>query len=336
MSYTRSFTRPVTVRYSGTVTYPPSKTGGVRSYSGTTVENVTVEVEVNTLPFDASVLHCTQQVTGLTASVVAMNAAQCMTIHDNTQKISKTIIDGFFHSVRTELSTQRAALEQTIAARLMLLRKQAELLREKRSTMERDYQRVSTRYMKIFDDLNDQLHRKIHQIDAPVFALVREVETQSARMLHTDLVQTAFTSERENSLAQAQIGVALMKRHAQTAMGQAQTFLLKQAKSTATLQSVAYSGATSATHCLPVVFMATQSAHSTQQTCHIAEALTQQLPHLSQQLTAQLQQQQFTKRSNNEQQQIASFLQAQIAQHLSQDDPHTQRVRQMLHRLIQL
>ena len=34
MSYTRTFSKDIRISYSGTVSYPPSKTGGVRTYSG--------------------------------------------------------------------------------------------------------------------------------------------------------------------------------------------------------------------------------------------------------------------------------------------------------------
>ena len=38
MSYTRTFSKDIRISYSGTVSYPPSKTGGVRTYRGTATE----------------------------------------------------------------------------------------------------------------------------------------------------------------------------------------------------------------------------------------------------------------------------------------------------------
>lgn len=101
MSYSRRFSRTVSVHYSGTVSYPASQTGGSVSYSGTAHELVEVDVHVDTGAFDASVAHCNNSVSGLTASVGAMNAAQCLAIRQNADKISKSIIDGFFSTVRT-------------------------------------------------------------------------------------------------------------------------------------------------------------------------------------------------------------------------------------------
>ena len=157
MSYSRRFSRTVSVHYSGTVSYPASQTGGSVSYSGTAHELVEVDVHVDTGAFDASVAHCNNSVSGLTASVGAMNAAQCLAIRQNADKISKSIIDGFFSTVRTDLRTQKAELEQAIDAKLLLLRQQAQTLQEKQQQMEEDYARTSARYQKIFNDLNNEL-----------------------------------------------------------------------------------------------------------------------------------------------------------------------------------
>ena len=102
MSYSRRFTRRIAVPYSGSksVSYPASEHGGTKTvyYSGTAYEDVEVDVQVDTSPFDASVANCNDNVNGLTASVGAMNAAQCLAISENADKVSKTIIDGFFPS----------------------------------------------------------------------------------------------------------------------------------------------------------------------------------------------------------------------------------------------
>ena len=102
MSYSRSFTRTVAVHYSGSksVSYPASQNGGSMSvsYSGTAYEDVEVNIHVDTDPFDASEERCNDHVNGLTASVGVMNAAQCAAIAENADKVSQTIIDGFFNT----------------------------------------------------------------------------------------------------------------------------------------------------------------------------------------------------------------------------------------------
>lgn len=166
MSYTESFSRTIAVHYSGTVTvnYPASEHGGstTASYSGTAYEQVDVDIHVDTAPFDASVANCNNHVNGLTASVGAMNTAQCIAIRKNADKVSKALIDGFFHTVRTDMGTQKAELEQVINARLLLLRQQTTSLKAIQDTMAEDYARTTARYQKIFNDLNRELSNRIH------------------------------------------------------------------------------------------------------------------------------------------------------------------------------
>lgn len=95
MSYTRSFTKTIAVHYSGSVSYPASQSGGTTSYSGTAYETVTVNVNVDTDPFDASVAQCNTGVGMLTGSVVATEAAQVASIGEAAQKVGSTIVKGF-------------------------------------------------------------------------------------------------------------------------------------------------------------------------------------------------------------------------------------------------
>ena len=62
MSYNRRFSKTITIRYSGTVSYPASERGGTISYSGTATEVVDVNVHVDTNPFDHSVSNCNGQI----------------------------------------------------------------------------------------------------------------------------------------------------------------------------------------------------------------------------------------------------------------------------------
>lgn len=106
MSYSRSFTKTIAIHYSGTVNYPASQNGGSVSFSGTEYEDVTVNVHVDTAPFDASVDHCNTSVGVLTGAVVATEAAQTASIRKNALKVGNTIIEGFFKTVRSEISQQ--------------------------------------------------------------------------------------------------------------------------------------------------------------------------------------------------------------------------------------
>ena len=80
MSYTQTFSSAINVSGSVTVHYPASEHGGsTTAYYEQTVP-VNMNVTVNTNPFEQSVQNANLSVDGLTASVTAMNAANCTAI----------------------------------------------------------------------------------------------------------------------------------------------------------------------------------------------------------------------------------------------------------------
>jgi hypothetical protein len=339
MSYSRRISTTVPCHYSGskTVSYPASEHGGsiTVNYSGTAYEEVDVDIHVDTSSFDNSVEDCNNHVNGLTASVGAMNAAQCVAIEQNADKVSETIINGFFHTVRTDLSTQRAELEQAIEARLILLRQQAESLREKQKIMEEDYARTTARYQKLFADLNNELSVRIHQVDQPVFSLVKDVDTQSDRMLHTDMVQTAVTMSKESSLLQAQISAATVKHHALEAMNQAQNFLVSKAMTERTIQDTCVEGSGEDSYLIPVCYMRTESENKhINRECFLPDYLSKQDESLQQKICESMEDIDLESSDGNNDDQIKSYVQSEIATNIVGNDDHSSRVRAMINKLL--
>lgn len=339
MSYTESFSRTIAVHYSGTVTvnYPASEHGGstTASYSGTAYEQVDVDIHVDTAPFDASVANCNNHVNGLTASVGAMNTAQCIAIRKNADKVSKALIDGFFHTVRTDMGTQKAELEQVINARLLLLRQQATSLEAIQDTMAEDYARTTARYQKIFNDLNRELSNRIHEIDQPVFKLVEGVEKQNDRMLHTDMVQTVATISKESSVLQAQVNTASVKNHTLQAMTQAQNFLMSKALSDRAIQNTCIDGSGKDGYWVPVCYMKTESEnHQVECQCLVPDYLSSRDKDMEYKLCQQLDEMDFNQETETAEEQVKSYVQSEIATHIKGSDPHSMRVKDMINKLL--
>ena len=337
MSYTRRFSRTIHIPYSGstTVSYPPSQNGGTKTvyYNGVASDDVNVDIYVNTAPFDASVANCNNQVNGLTASVGAMNAAQCMAINENANKVSQTIINGFFKSVKTDLSTQKAELEQKIEAKLLLLRQQAASLRERQRNMAEDYARTCARYQKIFTDINNELSVRIHAIDQPIFNMAEEVDAQNGRMLHTDMVQTAVTMSKESSILQAQINAAAVKSHALQAMAQAQQFLHSKALTEKTLQGSTIEGSGEQQYLIPVCFMQTETdSEQKSGKCYAPSFIT--AAHVSEtQLCERLKEMPLPSQTESERELLQSYMQSEISNKITGTDEHSSRVRAQINKL---
>lgn len=339
MSYSRRFRRQIAVPYSGseTVSYPASERGGTTTvyYRGTAYEDVEVDIEVDTRSFDSSVADCNDDVNGLTASVCTLNTAQCVAIAENAERVSKTIIDGFFNTVRTDLSTQKVELQQAVESRLILLRQQAESLKEKQKLMADDYARTTARYQKVFNDLNNELEIRIHEIDQPVFKFVKEIDEQSDRMLHTDMVQTAVTLSKESGILQAQITAATVKHHALQAMEKAQTFLTAKAISESTIRNTSYDGAGTDRYFIPVCYLETESeGHHVERKCVVSKFFSMQNSDLEKTVSERIDgsDMDFSDSINNEQ--LKSYIQTEIDNNITNLDEHHNRVREMINRML--
>lgn len=334
MSYRQTVSREIAVNYSGSVSYPPSEHGGSMSYSGTAYETVNVDIVVDTNAFDSSVQRCNNHINALTASVGAMNTAQCVAIKDHADKISDTIIEGFFHSIRTDLSAQKSELEQRVEARLMLLRQQAQSLMQKKETMQTDYARTSERYLKIFDDLNKELSTRIHQIDKPVFSLVGSADEQSDRMLHTDMVQTAVTGGKESGVLQAQISAAIVKSDALGAMRRAEDFLVSEASSERLVRHATVRGSGEGHYYLPVCYMETVTEGGTKKRQVYVPERFQGRADLLRRIMDTMDSTDLGGGNEERDAQVSSFMQSEINEHLPKNDGYTLRVKKMINRLL--
>lgn len=178
MSYSEKY--HANIQYSGSISYsyPASQSGG----SGTAHYNgnipVNVVIHVNTQPFDGSVGHFNSSVDALTGSVAAMHAAQCVAIQKTSEEVSSSLINGFFGLINTELSQQIQALDSAIKAAFGLITEQGKAVTDKKNQMEGDFNRISSRYIRLFTDLDTECHKRIYALDKPSFLLSEKVQKQ--------------------------------------------------------------------------------------------------------------------------------------------------------------
>lgn len=225
MSYTRRFSKSVTIRYSGSVSYPASEHGGSVSYSGTASETVHFDVTVDTEPFDAAVDNMKDGIDLLTGSVVATEAAQLKAIGSASKKIGDTIVSGFFKTVKSDISQQIAQLKIRSESLLLQLNKLAERCREKQKQMGTDYQRISDRYVKIFTDLSNELENRVYSIDEPVFKTARSVDRIGAHEGNEGAAATVSVTAGETARVHSVLAVNQAKRQALEALEKGRRFL---------------------------------------------------------------------------------------------------------------
>ncbi len=178
MSYTRSYSSSLRVSGSATVTYPASEHGGVMHVPYSQNVPVNIEVTVATDPFDNSIDSAGNKVDGLTASVAAMNAANCAAIAQNSKRISVSLKSGFYKLIQSDISTKKAESNTAVQSKSALLLEHSKAVQDKHDRMLSDVERERAKFGKVFRDLDNELERRITEVNKPAFRLSRNVREE--------------------------------------------------------------------------------------------------------------------------------------------------------------
>jgi len=262
MSYTRSYSETVYKVVSERVSYdyPASENGGSGSVYVEIEAAIPVEVNIHveTNPFDNSVQHCDNNVNMLTPAVVAAESAEIISKELNAKKVANTIIGGFFSYIRSEISQQIAELTQNIEAQTMHLTELMHACTSKTKQMEGDFNRISSRYVKIFDDLNHELSNRIIEMDKPTFIFKKETDNQKIRTSDNDLINTIAIFGKESGDLHAKIGSSIAKKRAFDTIIQTKSFLWQQKTLSSTIQQSMLNQNMESSLYSPVCFIETQ------------------------------------------------------------------------------
>lgn len=183
-----------------------------------------IPCEIDTAPMAAEIQRVSHHVDGTTAAVVTMQSAVIAAEKHSAEKVCSNVNRGFFTLMRSQISQKIAYKQSRVEALLMQLAQQKRQLLSIKSNMEREYGRISARYLRIFTSVNKELEQRIRQIDQPVFELVnKQMVTSSNRM--NALTGWVSTSQIEGVTQSQQIIVSKMKHDAQLALEQSTSFL---------------------------------------------------------------------------------------------------------------
>jgi hypothetical protein len=141
-----------------------------------------------------------------------MNSAQCLAINQTTQDVSRTLIDGFFGTINTELSQQLSALNSAIKAGLGLILEQGKAVTAQKGVMEADYQRISSRYVTLFQDLDAECYKRIYALDKASFQLARNVQKKLLIETNTNISAKSLLAIQDESISKLMILVSRLNR----------------------------------------------------------------------------------------------------------------------------
>lgn len=221
MSYRRSYTGYV--HYSGTVSYPASQNGGSVSYSGS--EPVYITIDVDTNAFDASVGHCNNAVNALTGAVVATEAAQVESKRQASKQIASTIVKGFFDYAGADLSQKIKELSSKCESLFIALMGHKDNCLSKSKQMQDDYNRISKRYSKIFEDLDKETVSRIEVLDKPTFQFAESAQNLVDMNSNTELLGISTISANESIKLETVLSCSHVKQQASVLLDKANCYL---------------------------------------------------------------------------------------------------------------
>jgi len=325
MSYRRTFKKRIEVHYDGWVDYPKSESGGRKYYEGKTYEDIEVDIDVDTEPFDRSVEDCGDSVVQLTEGVVATEAAQVLSIRENSKKVGDTIINGFFKTVQFEISTQVVELQKRVDALLLDLKEKGDRLKTLQRQMEADYNRTSSRYSAIFGDLNKELENRVIELDRPIYNVANAIDKTEARSFSTDMVQTIALAGKETAILEAQIGAAVTKQHATRALNEARTFLIKKQQTDITLSHCSIPESANREFYAPVCCIESCDSNNVNNREVFASSIVTDKKRLE---NADISQ--WKQTSPDEKEIIDNFFNVHLNEAYANNDPHSKRVRDQI------
>ena len=346
--YKKTFKKRISVSYSGSVRYPASEHGGTQHYSGTTYEDVWVNIEVDTDPLERSIDECNQSVSeltdavnntkkavgGTTAAVVAAESAEIVSIRKNSRKVGSTIINGFFKTIRSEISQQIMELQSRIDADLTHLNQLSQRCIEKKKQMELDYRRTSERYTKIFVDLNNELEHRIYELDKPTFQFKNLCVAEGSRSIGNDILSTIAITGKENSDAQAKISTSITKQRAFNAIMQANTYLSKQKQTERTINKSMLSDNVSQRIFIPICFIESNNKDSQIDRSVYKQKGTLNESQVNQTMSNFENQQWSDAVPNNDAEIIKKYFNTEIGNAYSANDAHSIRVKENIAKLL--
>jgi hypothetical protein len=204
----------------------------------------------------------------LGGAVGVMNTAQCVAIKQGATEVSESLQKGFFGTVKTELSQQMAGLKNQFEANLGLMVQQARSGKSGLERMQRDFQRIVSRYQELFRNLDEECRHRVLELDRPSFRLADEVVGTLLTQRRLSLAATSLTISREVGRTQSLLVVSRIRRKALGMLENAKLHLMQERDVGRSLQEILLPQPVDARKALrlPVLVMVAESERGTRET----------------------------------------------------------------------
>lgn len=224
-----SYTIPKTIK----VEYEDHKSRLVRSGNSYEIKtetvikhkDVVVNVHVNTAPFDASVDDSAYSLETLTNSIVGFKAANVAAKKANEQVIVEHVGSGFLNMIEQNINLQNAGMEAEMHALAGELKQQCDELAHKHDVMNKDFNRIKSRYMGLFETINKEFRNRMQALIKPCFDFVEQVKKEQNRRVDSSLLSMATTGGKESDSARIAIQASKMKHNAESLINTSKRYI---------------------------------------------------------------------------------------------------------------
>lgn len=137
---------------------------------------------VDTKPMADEMRSVSRHVNATTGAVVAMQTAVIIAEEKAADHVCNNVNKGFYSLIRSQISQKMAKLQSEVDSHLMQLVQQKNALLSIKNRMQKDYNMIANRYIKLFNGLNSNLKQRVFELDKPTIDFaVKEVDKVSNR-----------------------------------------------------------------------------------------------------------------------------------------------------------
>ena len=129
------------------------------------------QFNVDTSPMANSIDNTRGSVNGVTAAVVAMQAAVIASEHAASKKICENVDEGFYMLVKSQIIQKAVAAYTEMTSKHITLLQLAKAIENSKRVMENDFNMIARRYAKLFNSLNKALDIRVKELDRPAMQL---------------------------------------------------------------------------------------------------------------------------------------------------------------------
>jgi hypothetical protein len=186
----------------------------------------TFNYTVDTKPMAEEISSISRHVNATTGAVVAMQAAVILAEEKAADHVCNNVNKGFYSLIRSQISQKMAKLQSEVDSYLMQLVQQKNALLNIKNQMQKDYNMIAGRYIKLFNGLNANLKQRVFELDKPTIDFaVKEVDKVSNRTKY--LTATIPITQLESLSASQKIVASNIKYRGYNVIKSMRSFLFE-------------------------------------------------------------------------------------------------------------